>query len=118
MRDMTTGTAQHLWRYAVPILLGNWLQLADNDVDSNIAGRFIGKEALAAEGSFQGFYRGMGKIYTTVLGTAIQISIRTAVTFLQAPQMGIVVIAYACAAGWTVMLLFEVPYYLLQKNDF
>ena len=51
MRDMTVGPAQgHLWRYALPILLGNWLQLAYNAVDSMIAGRFIGKEALAAEG--------------------------------------------------------------------
>lgn len=48
---MTTGAAWgHLWRYAVPILLGNWLQLAYNAVDSIIAGRFIGKDALAAEG--------------------------------------------------------------------
>ncbi len=51
MRDMTVGPAQgHLWRYALPVLLGNWLQLAYNAVDSIIAGRFIGKEALAAEG--------------------------------------------------------------------
>lgn len=62
---------------------------------------------------FQGFYRGMGKMYTTILGTAIQISIRTVFTFILAPQMGIVGIAYACVAGWTVMLLFEVPYYFL-----
>ena len=60
---------------------------------------------------FQGFYRGMGKMYTTILGTAIQISVRTAVTYLLAPQMGIVGIAYACAAGWTLMLLVEIPYY-------
>lgn len=51
MRDMTVGSAHsHLWRYALPLLLGNWLQLAYNAVDSIIAGRFIGKEALAAEG--------------------------------------------------------------------
>ena len=51
MRDMTVGSAQeHLWRFALPVLLGNWLQLAYNAVDSIIAGRFIGKEALAAEG--------------------------------------------------------------------
>lgn len=51
MRDMTEGSAHsHLWRYALPLLLGNWLQLAYNAVDSMIAGRFIGKNALAAEG--------------------------------------------------------------------
>lgn len=43
MRDMTEGSAHgHLWRYALPLLLGNWLQLAYNAVDSIIAGRFIG----------------------------------------------------------------------------
>lgn len=65
----------------------------------------------ALTNGFQGFYRGMGKMYTTILGTFIQISIRTLATVLLAPQMGIVGIAYACAAGWTVMLLFEIPYY-------
>ena len=51
MQDMTEGSAHsHLWRYGLPLLLGNWLQLAYNVVDSMIAGRFIGKDALAAEG--------------------------------------------------------------------
>ena len=51
MRDMTKGAPLgHLFLYAVPLLLGNWLQLAYNAVDSIIAGRFIGQEALAAEG--------------------------------------------------------------------
>lgn len=47
MRDMTAGQPrQHLWRHALPLLLGNWMQLSYNAVDSIIAGRFIGKEAL------------------------------------------------------------------------
>lgn len=51
MRDMTEGSLfSHLWRYALPLILANWLQLAYNAADSMIAGRFIGKEALAAEG--------------------------------------------------------------------
>lgn len=51
MRDMTKGAPLgHLFFYAVPLLLGNWLQLAYNAVDSIIAGRFIGQDALAAEG--------------------------------------------------------------------
>ena len=52
MRDMTKGAPLgHLFLYAVPLLLGNWLQLAYNAVDSIIAGRFIGQDALAAERS-------------------------------------------------------------------
>ena len=51
MQDMTEGSLfSHLWRYALPLLLANWLQLAYNAADSMIAGRFIGKDALAAEG--------------------------------------------------------------------
>jgi len=51
MRDMTQGSPRsHLWHHALPLLLGNWLQLSYNAVDSIIAGRFIGKDALAAEG--------------------------------------------------------------------
>lgn len=65
----------------------------------------------AMTNGMQGFYRGMGKMYTTILGTAIQISIRTLVTFLLAPRIGLVGIAFACMTGWSGMLLFEVPYY-------
>ena len=51
MQNMTEGSLfSHLWRYAVPLLLANWLQLAYNAADSMIAGRFIGQDALAAEG--------------------------------------------------------------------
>ncbi len=64
----------------------------------------------AMTNGFQGFFRGMGKMYTTILGTFIQISIRTVGTAVLVPRMGITGIAFACAAGWSVMLLFEVPY--------
>ena len=51
MTDMSIGAPHsHLWRYAMPLLLGNWMQLSYNAVDSIIAGRFIGRDALAAEG--------------------------------------------------------------------
>lgn len=61
----------------------------------------------------QGFFRGMGKMYTTLLGTFLQASIRTVCTYLLVPRMGIVGIAFSCAIGWSVMLLFEVPYYFI-----
>lgn len=62
---------------------------------------------------FQGFYRGMGKMKTTLLGTALQTSLRVVFTVLLAPRLGITGIAFACAAGWSAMLLFEIPYYFL-----
>ena len=67
----------------------------------------------------QGFFRGMGKMYTTMLGTFIQTSIRTVCTFILAPKIGITGIAFACVIGWSAMLLFEVPYYFVtckKKN--
>ena len=60
----------------------------------------------------QGFFRGMGKVYTTMLGTLIQASIRTVCTYLLAPRMGISGVAVACAVGWSAMLLFEIPSYV------
>lgn len=59
----------------------------------------------------QGFYRGMGKMYSTMLGTFLQASTRTVFTYILAPRYGIVGICFACAIGWSMMLLYEVPYY-------
>ena len=50
--DMTRGPI--LWpliSFTVPLILGNFLQLTYNAADSMIAGRFIGKEALASIGT-------------------------------------------------------------------
>ena len=51
MTDMTVGRPRtHLWRYALPLLLGNWLQLSYNAVDAMIAGRFIGRDCPGGGG--------------------------------------------------------------------
>ena len=80
----------------------------------------------AMTNGMQGFYRGMGKMYTTVIGTFLQAATRAACAAVLAPKFGIVGIAFSCAIGWSLMLLFEVPYYLvtckkkqlcLQNND-
>lgn len=59
----------------------------------------------------QGFFRGMGKMYTTMTATFLQASVRTLCTYLLAPRLGITGIAWSCAIGWSLMLLYEVPYY-------
>lgn len=64
----------------------------------------------------QGFFRGMGKMKTTLLATFIQTSIRVIATWILAPKTGIYGITFACAIGWSCMLLFEVPYYFYCKN--
>ena len=60
---------------------------------------------------FQGFYRGMGMMKMTLLGTFIQTSLRVSATWVLVPRVGIYGVAFACAVGWSVMLLVEVPYY-------
>ena len=69
----------------------------------------------AMTNGMQGFFRGMGKMYTTMLGTFIQTSIRTICTYILAPHFGITGIAFSCAIGWSAMLLFEVPYYFRKR---
>ncbi len=70
----------------------------------------------ALTNGFQGFYRGMGKMYTTLIGTFVQTAIRTTATFFLAPKYGILGISYACAIGWVFMLLFEIPYYFITTK--
>lgn len=65
----------------------------------------------AMTNGMQGFYRGMGKMYTTFIGTFLQAATRSACAAVLAPKFGIVGIAFSCAIGWSLMLLFEVPYY-------
>lgn len=49
MQDMTRGSiTRHLIQYAVPMILGNILQLTYNAVDSIIISKFLGETALAA----------------------------------------------------------------------
>lgn len=49
MRNMTQGPIRsHLLSYAVPMILGNLLQLTYNAVDSIIIGKYVGATALAA----------------------------------------------------------------------
>ena len=53
-KDMTTGKIMPmLVQFTVPLVLGNLFQLTYNAVDSIIVGHFVGKEALAAGGSWQ-----------------------------------------------------------------
>lgn len=49
MNDMTRGSiTRHLLAYAIPMVLGNFFQLAYNAVDSIVVGKVAGQHALAA----------------------------------------------------------------------
>ena len=69
MQDMTKGSIlSHLIRYAIPMILGNILQLTYNAVDSIIIGKFLGENALAAVSTSD-------PIFTIlVLGASVMIS--------------------------------------------
>ena len=81
-----------------------------------LGSQYLGYMALfyalpALTNGFQGFYRGMGKMTTTLIGTCLQAGLRALGAALLAPRIGLPGIAYACAFGWCVMLCFEIPYY-------
>ncbi len=65
---------------------------------------------------FQGFFRGMGNMALPLLGTLIQTSLRVIFVYLLVPGIGIDGVAFACAIGWSVMLLVEVPCYFYYKK--
>ena len=53
----------------------------------------------------------MGNMSITLLGTFVQTVLRVVFVYLLAPGIGMQGVAYACAIGWSVMLLVEIPYY-------
>ncbi|MGN0157945.1 MAG: MATE family efflux transporter [Brotaphodocola sp.] len=66
---------------------------------------------------FQGFYRGMGMMKMTLLGTFIQTSLRVIATLILVPRVGIYGVSFACAIGWSAMLLVEIPYYFVVRKN-
>ncbi|NMN01048.1 MATE family efflux transporter [Bifidobacterium sp. DSM 109958] len=65
----------------------------------------------------QGFFRGMGNMSVTLVSTFIQASLRAAFTWLLIGRLGMYGISFACAIGWSAMLLFEVPYYFICRSQ-
>ncbi len=65
----------------------------------------------------QGFFRGMGNARMTLVCTALQSTLRTIFTYLLTPSMGIRGIAFACAIGWTGMLVYEIPLSIRAIRD-
>jgi len=60
----------------------------------------------AMTNGIQGYFRGMGEMKTTLVGTFIQISIRALVVYLLVPRIGLSGAAWACAIGWSFMLVY------------
>ena len=61
---------------------------------------------------FQGYFRGRKCMKMTLLGTFIQTSLRAVFVYILTPHIGLNGVAgVACAIGWSMMLLVEIPYY-------
>lgn len=67
----------------------------------------------------QGYYRGVGYMKTTFLGSITQITIRAIITMMIVPIVGIKGIGYACMIGWTMQLGWQAPYrYYLYRKEY
>ena len=99
-----------------PMPLMGLFVTAGNQGIIGLGSSYLGLMALfyifpAFTNGIQGFFRGMGNMSITLLGTFVQTSLRVVFVYLLAPVMGMQGVAYACAVGWSVMLLVEIPYY-------
>ncbi|MEW5844970.1 MAG: MATE family efflux transporter [Bacteroidota bacterium] len=76
MKDFTTGNeAKHIFRFALPMLIGNIFQQLYNVVDSIIVGRYLGDKALAAVGaSFPIIFMVIALIIGIGIGSSVVIS--------------------------------------------
>lgn len=95
---------------------------AGNEGIVTLGSHYLGLMALfyvfpAFTNGIQGFFRGMGNMSVTLLGTFVQTSLRVVFVYLLTPRIGLSGVAYACAVGWSVMLLVEVPYYFWFMKD-
>lgn len=76
MKDFTEGNSSALiFKFAIPMLIGNIFQQLYNVVDSIVVGRYVGKEALAAVGaSFPLIFMLISFVVGVAMGTTIIIS--------------------------------------------
>ena len=64
----------------------------------------------------QGYFRGVQRMEVTLLCTTLQAGTRCLMTYLLTPRLGIRGIAFACAIGWSLMLLYEAPCCLADRK--
>ncbi|MEA3443147.1 MAG: MATE family efflux transporter [Bacteroidota bacterium] len=76
MKDLTKGKESKLiWKFAIPMLLGNVFQQLYNIVDSWVVGNYLGKEALSAVGaSFPLIFLLISLVIGIAMGSTIIIS--------------------------------------------
>ena len=65
----------------------------------------------------QGYMRGVGKMNLTMYVTYTQMLTRTLFTWLLIGSMGMDAVPLACAAGWLVMMVWEVALIILWRKQ-
>ena len=89
--DMTVGSEfGHLWKFALPLLMGNLFQQLYNMVDTWVVGNYVSDEAFSAVGTvgpiinmligtFMGFASGAGVVISQYFGAKNEQKVREAV---------------------------------------
>ena len=61
--------------------------------------------------TFLGYYRGIGKVLVPIGGTLLQMTVRCTFSYLLIGSWGLPAVAAATAAGWVVIVLYQVVVY-------
>lgn len=67
---------------------------------------------------FQGFFRGLGMMNITLIGTVLKMAVRVLLAWIFVPEFGLTSLAFCVAAGWVVMAVYQGAefYRYLNKN--
>lgn len=129
--DMTKGhLLPILIKFTIPLILGNLLQLTYNAVDSIIAGRFVGSEALAAVGTSnplmtliilfeQGICLGAGVLIGIIFGAGQieRLKKQVSTAFLAGLVFSVVVAAIMFFAADPLLRLLQVETSILRLSE-
>ena len=66
--------------------------------------------------SFVGWYRGVGRMNITFIGTTLQIAVRVVGTYLLVSSMGLDAVALATGLGWVIIVAFQLTVFYLDRK--
>lgn len=67
--------------------------------------------------SFQGYFRGTGRITVTFFATLIQIAVRVALCYMLTPTMSLTGVAVSTGIGWVIMITYQLLMYFTRKHS-
>lgn len=66
--------------------------------------------------AFVGWFRGTGHIYIPLIATTMHITVRACLSYLWVGSLGLRAVALATGAGWLLMSLFQISFYLRLRG--